>query len=224
MAVRVRTPRLRLDTSTPPRLHYIHMQTPLGPALLQAVPRDGLSVAADISIVIVAVAVVVLTIVTTFLLLRVNRVVGQVGGSVRQNLGPVSERARGIAENVEVITRTLRGDVERLNESVTSVTDGLKLASQRMEERIEDFNALMEVVQEEAEDVFIDTAATVRGVREGARSITGGIRRARVDEEPAGELDAPGEPDALPETEAADYASTADPKSERAGALAADGG
>ncbi len=47
-----------------------------------------------------------------------------------------------------------------------------------MEERIEEFNALMEVVQGEAEDIFIDTAATVRGVRESARSITAARARA----------------------------------------------
>jgi hypothetical protein len=46
-----------------------------------------------------------------------------------------------------------------------------------MEERIEEFNALIEVVQGEAEDIFLDTASTVRGVREGARSITSGRRR-----------------------------------------------
>jgi hypothetical protein len=40
-----------------------------------------------------------------------------------------------------------------------------------MEERIEEFNALMEVVQGEAEDIFLGTASTVRGVREGARAI-----------------------------------------------------
>ncbi len=43
-----------------------------------------------------------------------------------------------------------------------------------MEERIEEFNALMEVVQGEAEDIFLDTASTVRGVRAGARSIASG--------------------------------------------------
>ena len=36
----------------------------------------------------------------------------------------------------------------------------------------EDFIALMEVVQEEAEGAFIDTAATMHGVRAGARSLT----------------------------------------------------
>jgi hypothetical protein len=48
-----------------------------------------------------------------------------------------------------------------------------------MEERIEEFNALMEVVQSEAEDIFIDTAATVRGVREGVRESTRAIGRPR---------------------------------------------
>jgi hypothetical protein len=144
--------------------------------LLQAVPRDGLSVAADVSIVIVAVTVVVLAIVFTIVLARLSKVLVEIRGGVRNNLGPVSERARGIAENVEYISKTIRTDVEKLNGSVTAVTDKLKLASERMEERIEDFNALMEVVQEEAEGVFIDTAATVRGVRAGARSIAGGDR------------------------------------------------
>jgi len=55
---------------------------------------------------------------------------------------------------------------------VKSLTDRLQLASDRMEERIEEFNALMEVVQDEAEDIFIDTASTVRGVRAGARAMT----------------------------------------------------
>ena len=77
---------------------------------------------------------------------------------------------------MEFITQALRADVERLNASVRALTDRLQLASERMEERIEDFNALMEVVQDEAEGIFIDTASTVRGVKAGARSITGGGR------------------------------------------------
>ncbi len=150
------------------------METKLGLALIQAVPRDGLSIAADVSIVILAAAVIFLTIVTAGLLLRVNRTLGELRIGVRQNLGPVSDRARAISDNVEFVTQALRTDVERLNASVKALTDRLQLASQRMEERIEEFNALMEVVQDEAEDIFIDTASTVRGVRAGARSIAKG--------------------------------------------------
>jgi hypothetical protein len=162
-------------------------------ALLQ-VPgpaRDGLSVAADVSIIVVAVAVVVLAVMGSFLLLRLGGAVKEMRIGVRQNLGPVSDRARTISDNVEFITQALRTDVERLNASVKSLTDRLQLASERMEERIEEFNALMEVVQTEAEDIFLDTASTMRGVRAGARS----IGRAGTAARSPTELDAPDDED-----------------------------
>jgi hypothetical protein len=148
------------------------MQMFLAAALLQApLPRDGLSMTADVAIVVLAVAVVLLALVGAAALLRVNGVVKEIRIGVRQNLGPVSDRARSISDNVEFITQALRTDVERLNDSVKALTDRLQLASERMEERIEEFNALMEVVQTEAEDLFLDTASAMRGVRAGARSI-----------------------------------------------------
>ncbi len=197
------------------------MQTPFGPALLQAIPRDGLSVAADISIVIVAIAVVVLAIELTVVLVHLSRVLVEIRNGVRTNLGPVAERGRGIAENVEVITRTIRGDVDKLTESVTALTDRLKLASERMEERIEDFNALMEVVQEEAEDVFIDTAATVRGVRAGARSIARGGGPERADDAEARE---PHDEPPLAEAPVVEEERPTDLESTRARALAVENG
>jgi len=143
-------------------------------AALQTGPvaRDSLAVAADVSMIVVAVAVIIMAAVLVRVLLHLNRTLGEVRRGVSQNLGPVSDRARSISDNVEFITQALRTDVERLNASVKSLTGRLQQASDRMEERIEDFNALMEVVQSEAEDIFLDTAATVRGVREGAKSIT----------------------------------------------------
>jgi uncharacterized protein YoxC len=151
-------------------------------AMIQtAVPRDGLSIAADVSLVIVAATIVLLALVIVALLLRTYRLLTE----VRQHIAPVTERTRGIAENVEHITRSLRDDVSRVSGSVEAVTDRLKLASERMEERIEDFNALMEVVQEEAEGVFIDTAATVRGVRAGAVSLSDGTHDDDLVHEPS---------------------------------------
>jgi len=200
------------------------MAIPYGPALLQVVPRDGLSVAADVSIVIVAVTIVALAIVLVIMLARMNKVLVEVRKGVGTHFGPVSERARGIAENVEFITRTIRGDVEKLNGSVTAVTDKLKLASERMEERIEDFNALMEVVQEEAEDVFIDTAATVRGVRAGARSLAGSERTASDEDAALADDAAMDEPDALAAAAPAEAERALEPPApaepESAGALA----
>ena len=133
---------------------------------------DSLAIAADIAMIVVGVAIVILTFAGVMLARKINRTLDGVRTAVGQNLGPVSDRARAISDNVEFISHALRTDVERLNTSVHALSDRLHQASGRMEERIEDFNALMEVVQEEAEGMFIDTAATMRGLREGAAAIT----------------------------------------------------
>jgi len=159
--------------------------------------RDTIALAADVAILVAAVTLTVAAIVFIGLMRRWYRMMGEVRGSVHQHLGPVSDRARSISDNVQFITQALRTDVERLNASVKALTARLHQASDHMEERIREFNALMEVVQEEAEDIFLDTAATVRGVREGARSM--GQRRDR----PSPDVPLPHEEDdgeeALPE-------------------------
>lgn len=140
--------------------------------------RDRLAEATDVAILIGALALILLAALLLRLVLRGRAIMEELRRAVHQNIGPVSDRARGISDNVEFITGALRTDVARLTDSVKALTDRLHQASNRMEERIEEFNALMEVVQSEAEDIFIDTAATVRGVREGVREGTRAIGRA----------------------------------------------
>jgi hypothetical protein len=43
-----------------------------------------------------------------------------------------------------------------------------------MEERIQDFTALVEVIQSEAEELALDTAAAVRGMRAGTKALAKG--------------------------------------------------
>ena len=119
-----------------------------------------ISTLADIAIIVVGVAILTASVVLVLLALRVNATLK----SLSQNLGPVSDRARSISDNVEFITQALRTDVERLNASVKGLNDRLHQASGHMEQRIEEFNALMEVIQGEAEGAFIKTAAAVRGL------------------------------------------------------------
>lgn len=154
------------------------MTTSTLPALAQVGPiPTGLSVATDIAIIVIAISLLVLVLSWTVLAARAHRLLRELRSAAMQNFGPVSDRARSISDNVEYITQAVRADVDQLSTSVTALTERLHLASDRMEERIEEFNALMEVVQDEAEDIFIDTASTVRGVRESARSIAGSTER-----------------------------------------------
>ncbi|MBT8489389.1 MAG: hypothetical protein HKN72_17130 [Gemmatimonadetes bacterium] len=149
----------------------------LAAPLQAATGGSSLALAADLALTIIAVAIVAVAVMSGILMLRFNRVLKEIQRSARQNFGPVSDRARSISDNVEFITQALRTDVEKLNASVRSLSDRLQQASDRLEERVEEFNALMSVVQGEAEDIFLDTASTVRGVREGARAIGGGPPR-----------------------------------------------
>lgn len=144
---------------------------------LQA-PRDPLSVAADWALVVVAVAIVTTAIAALVMMARTGRAVRRVARSAEKKADPLIDRSRSVAANVEFITATLRTDVEGLHQSVRSLSSRLQQASDHMETRIDEFNALMEVVQGEAEDVFLDTASTARGVRAGARRLVGPSRRA----------------------------------------------
>lgn len=102
-----------------------------------------------------------------------TRSVGSVAKQLEKEAAPVMERARSVAANVDYISAVVRQDVEQLNESVSRLNNRLKEASEDMEERIQDFTALVEVIQGEAEDLALDTAAAVRGMRAGTRALAG---------------------------------------------------
>jgi len=147
--------------------------------------RDGLALAADLAVVILAILLLVMLSVILWMLLMLRRGMLELRKRLRRvSTDPLVERVRGLAENMEALSGTLRREADVLTRAVNGVSERLNMASDRMEERIEDFNALLEVVQEEAEDLFVDTASTVRGVRAGSRHLRG-------DDPPAGPAPSP---------------------------------
>ena len=160
-------------------------QSPAPDTVFLVVPRDGLATAEAVSAIVVAAGLVILFLLAVFLVLqmrRLSRTLGSVAKNLERNADPVLDRARSVAENVDFIAASVRTDIQKLNESVGRITDRLNHASDRVEERVEDFNALIEVVQSEAEDIFLDTASTVRGVRAGARVLGNGEESSDVGE------------------------------------------
>lgn len=133
-----------------------------------------LSTVEAISTIVLGVAVLGVLIALLVVLLQLRKLTRSIG-AVAKGLekDAVMVRVRSVAENVDFITMAVRTDIHKLNASVASLNDRLKEASVRMEERIQDFTALVEVLQTEAEDLALDTAAAVRGVRVGARSLAG---------------------------------------------------
>jgi uncharacterized protein YoxC len=83
------------------------------------------------------------------------------------DVNPIMRHASTIADNVNYITTSLRVDVQKVSQTVASANQRLMSSVELAEDRIKELNALLAVVQEEAESAFVSTASTLRGVRTG---------------------------------------------------------
>ena len=111
---------------------------------------------------------------------RVNELIDRFYGDI----APLVRHANSIADNVNYITTSVRVDVQQFNQTVTLANQRLTTAVQAAEQRLHELDALLRVVQREAEETFVSTAATLRGVRVGATTL-----RASVEDELADDTD-----------------------------------
>jgi len=98
---------------------------------------------------------------------KVNELIDRFYGDI----GPLVRNANAVADNVNYITTSIRVDVQQFNQTVTLANERLTTAVKAAERRINELEALMRVVQREAEDTFVSTASTLRGVRAGATTL-----------------------------------------------------
>lgn len=83
------------------------------------------------------------------------------------DINPLMRHASTIADNVNYISTSVRVDIQQVSQTIAAANQKLVASLELAEERIKEMNALMAVVQEEAEGVFVTTASTLRGVRTG---------------------------------------------------------
>jgi uncharacterized protein YoxC len=83
------------------------------------------------------------------------------------DVNPLMRHASAIADNVDYITTSIRVDVQQVSQTVAAVNQRLQDALSGAEDRMKQLNALLDVVQEEAESAFVTTASTIRGVQTG---------------------------------------------------------
>lgn len=83
------------------------------------------------------------------------------------DINPLMRHASAIADNVDYITTSIRVDVQQVSQTVAAVNQRLQEAVAGAEDRMKQLNALLDVVQEEAESAFVTTASTIRGVQTG---------------------------------------------------------
>ena len=76
--------------------------------------------------------------------------------------------ATSAARNIDHITGTVRGEVERLQVSVGGLAGGLERASAQLQRRLRDLLALVDLAQSEAEEAVLEAASRVRALRANA--------------------------------------------------------
>lgn len=94
---------------------------------------------------------------------RVNELIKRVEADVK----PILQHGRDVMTNVSYVSAAVREDVDRAGRLVSDAQLRLESATLAAEQRLVEFNALLRVMQEEAESLFISSASTVRGVRAG---------------------------------------------------------
>ena len=109
---------------------------------------------------------------------KVNELLEKVYGDIT----PLVRHAHTIADNLDYISTSIRVDIQQVNQTIATANERLLGAVKQTEQRVTEFNALIGLVQREAEDVFVSTAAALRGVRTGASIFGAGASRNGDDE------------------------------------------
>ena len=157
----------------------ISLLASVGPTLLlragammqRVVERDTLDTIAVIASIATTLALLLLALVAARVLWSFRSTHTKLNGLIERlqsDVAPLIRHANAIADDVNFLTTSIRSDIQKVNNTIDSANDRVKRALTVAERRVNEFNALLSVVQNEAEGVFVSTASTVRGVRQGA--------------------------------------------------------
>lgn len=113
--------------------------------------------------------------VTMFLLYRsVRRLIATVEAQVQQlapKAAPLLTAAGKVADDATDVSNAVRGAVQDVLETVDELNQRLRALTADAEDRVRRLGAVLEVVQDEAEDVLLDAAATARGLHATAEAL-----------------------------------------------------
>ncbi len=87
---------------------------------------------------------------------------------IERSIDPVTKHASNIANNIDYISTSIRADVQAIRKTLLTANEGIRDVVDASERRLHELGAVLRLVQEEAENAFVSTASTVRGVRAGA--------------------------------------------------------
>jgi hypothetical protein len=121
-------------------------------------------------------------------LIRHPRIVDAVE-NFRTDILPVTEKAASIAEHLEQAALSVKDSVEGVTDTIDTANEALRDAVATADARFREFDAIVRVARDEAEDAVVGAASVIRGVRSGASAFR--HRRAAQRDDDDIESDAP---------------------------------
>lgn len=98
---------------------------------------------------------------------------------LRTELGPVFQSVDRLREKVEVISDQVGGEIKEIVDTSRKARYSFERGLKKAQHRLQDLDALVEVVQEEVEETALDASAALRTVRTAGGAI-GFMRRMLV--------------------------------------------
>jgi len=95
---------------------------------------------------------------------------------IRREVRPAVEGVRAMADSGRGIAERVENEVGEVIRTSQRVRHDVERGVRKARRRLQDFDAVVEVVQEEVEETALDVAATLRTVRRG-KGMIGRIRR-----------------------------------------------
>ncbi len=116
----------------------------------------------------IAVAILASLIYTIRLLRKAQEPLGQVSdvvGDLNERLKPVLSNVEHASEQASQIVARLKTDADEVGQALRNASESTGRMVDLVEDRVAEVAALLEVVQEEAEETFLSTASLFRSLR-----------------------------------------------------------
>lgn len=130
-----------------------------------------------LQLIVLVLAVFVLA-ALAWMLLALKKGIDSLKGTVEKladESRPLLKQANLIAGDAREVVAMLRTDAERITNAVGALSEQLLDVAAVTERRMDNINAVIDVVQEELEETVLATAASLRGVRVGGRAIASAL-------------------------------------------------
>ena len=111
------------------------------------------------------------------------REISNAAGELNARLQPILSNIERASEQARQIASRLQTDANEVGQTVRHASASTRNVVELVEDRVAEIAALLEVVQDEAEETFLSTASLLRGLRRGGKQVSrvkrkiGDIRR-----------------------------------------------